>query len=222
MMIGIGTAPSLLGANQDATLRHLTEPRMSTHYFTPFTGDGTAGKQQAVVVPLSRKALAPMARDRIRRLRKHLVRSLRTLRTMKDPKGSASPLRPEPEGLAGRVARTACSLCRGFCCKGGEEHAYLDERTMARVRLARPELDARAVIRLYTDRVPAESYESSCIFHGAQGCTLDRSLRSDLCNLYFCTTLGNFVRSENAPTSAIVIAVEGEETRISPVLTAEG
>ena len=68
---------------------------------------------------------------------------------------SASPLRAEPEGFVGTVARTACSLCRGWCCKGGGDHGYLDERVMARVRQARPELDARAVIGLYVERVPA-------------------------------------------------------------------
>ena len=100
-----------------------------------------------------------------------------------------SPLRPEPEGFIGKVARAACSLCRGFCCKGGGDHGYLDERVMARVRQAQPELDARAVMRLYVERVPAAGYAGSCVFHGEEGCTLDRSLRSDVCNSYFCAGL---------------------------------
>lgn len=205
---------------QDGTLRGDTEPRMAIQHFAIPGGDGADGGNQAVVVPLNRKPMGPTSAERIRRLRKHLVASLRAMRTMKDPQGSASPLRPEPEGFAGRVAIAACTACRGWCCKGGGEHAYLDERTMARVRRAREELDARAVLRLYVERVPEVGYEGSCVFHGIEGCTLDRSLRSDVCNSYFCSGLGNFVKDPGATTAVVVIAGEGEEVRMSPVLTA--
>jgi hypothetical protein len=173
---------------------------------------------QAVTVPLNKRALAPMEPERVWRLRKHLVQSLRAMRTMKRPVESASPLRPEPHGFIGKVARAACSLCRGYCCKGGGDHGYLDERVMARVRQAQPNLDARAVMRLYVERVPAAGYAGSCIFHGLEGCTLDRGLRSDVCNSYFCNDLGKFVKGET-PTSAVVIATLDSETRRSPILT---
>jgi hypothetical protein len=154
----------------------------------------------------------------VRRLRKHLVASLRAMRTMKAPERSASPLRPEPDGFVGEVARTACSVCKGWCCKSGGDHAYLDERSMARVRRARDDLDARAVVRLYLERVPAVGYEGSCVFHGAAGCTLDRSLRSDVCNSYFCSSLGNYVKDGPAAAGVVVIAGEAEEQRMSVVL----
>lgn len=189
---------------------------MAMQYFS-VGGDDTGGNQ-AVTVPLNTRALVPMEPERVRRLRKHLVQSLRGMRTMKLPL-SVSPLRPEPEGFVGSIARAACNLCRGWCCKSGSDHAYLDERVMARVREAQPELDARAVIRLYIERVPAQNYNGSCIFHGEAGCTLNRSLRSDVCNSYFCTGLGNVVKSTEPPTSAMVIATQDGQTRISPVLT---
>jgi hypothetical protein len=50
---------------------------------------------------------------------------LRELRMIIDPQHSVSPLRPEPEGFAARVTRTACSLCKGWCCTNGADHAYL-------------------------------------------------------------------------------------------------
>ena len=188
-------------------------------YFTVPDGDAEPGGDQAVMVPYNGTSLAPNAPERTRRLRKHLVQSLRALRTMKDPVGNASALHPAPEGFAGKVTRTACTMCRGYCCKGGGEHGYLDERVMARVRQARPELDARAVLRLYIERVPAEGYAGSCVFHGRAGCTLDRSLRSDVCNSYFWTGLTNFVKGEGAPTKVLVVAAQNDETRMSPVLT---
>ena len=176
-------------------------------------------EQQSVTVPLNTRALAPMEPERVWRLRKHLVQSLRATRTMKRPVESASPLRPEPDGFIGKIARAACSLCRGFCCKGGGDHGYLDERVMARVRQARPELDARAVMRLYVERVPQANYAGSCIFHGEAGCTLSRSLRSDVCNSYFCTGLSNFMKDAEAADSAVVTAAQGTETRTSPPIS---
>ena len=134
-----------------------------------------------VIVPRNDKVAVPISRERVRRLRKHLIVTLRALRMTKDPEHSVLPLRPEPEGFAARVARAACSLCKGWCCTNGENHAFLDQATIARVRRARLPLNVRAVLRLYLERVPEVGYEGSCIFHGKHGCTLDRSLRSDVC-----------------------------------------
>jgi hypothetical protein len=115
--------------------------------------------------------------------------------------------------MAAQVASVACSLCKGVCCKGGGDDAYLDERTMARIRHARPELDARGIIRLYTESVPVMSYEASCLLHGKQGCLLSRALRSDVCNSYFCRGLEDYIRGGDATTPVIVIAGEGEKMR---------
>src|SRR5215813_15057807 len=84
------------------------------------------------MVPRNDKAAVPISLERVRRLRKHLVVTLRSLRKTKNPEHSVSPLRPEPDGFASRVARTACSLCKGWCCRNGEDNAFLDETTMAR------------------------------------------------------------------------------------------
>ena len=173
-----------------------------------------------MAVPLNTRNLVPRDPERVRRLRKHLIDSLRAMRTMKRPLESASPLRPEPDGFIGAVARAACTLCRGFCCKGGGEHGYLDERVMVRVRQARPELEARAVIRLYIDSVPLAGYAGSCVFHGEAGCALDRSLRSDVCNSYYCTGLSSFVKTPEPPKSAIITAAADGETRTWSVLSA--
>jgi hypothetical protein len=171
-----------------------------------------------VMVPRNDKAVVATSPERVRRLRRRLVVALRALGTMKNPERSVAPLRPEPEGFAGRVARTACSLCKGWCCRNGQDHAFLDEGTMARVRLARFELDVRAVLRLYVDRVPEFGYTDSCIFHGKQGCTLDRSLRSDVCNSYFCSGLLDYMTGGEGLTPTMIIAGVGDKMRTSPIL----
>jgi hypothetical protein len=173
---------------------------------------------QPVIVPRSDKALAPLSPERSRRLRQHLVTALRASRRMKDPERSASPPLPEPAGFAARVARTACSLCKGSCCRGGGDHAYLDEQTMTRVRRANSGLDILAVLRLYLERVPAVSYDGSCLFHARHGCTLSRSLRSDVCNAYFCAGLEAYVTGGDPGAPVVVIAGEGDGMRTSSLL----
>jgi hypothetical protein len=171
------------------------------------------------MVPRSQKALVVTSKGRVRQLRKHLVDSLRAFRSMQKARPASSLPRPEPEGFAAQVAQSACTLCKGWCCRGGGDHAYIDETTMARVSRAMPELDARQILRLYVDRVPAEGYDSSCLFHGERGCTLTRALRSDVCNGYFCRGLEDYLKAGDAGAAVIVIAGEGDGMRTSPVLT---
>ena len=86
------------------------------------------------------------------------------------------------------------------------------------MRCARLALAVRAVLRLYVERVPEVGYEDSCIFHGKHGCTLDRSLRSDVCNSYFCGGLQVYMTGGDAVTPAMIIAGVGDKMRISPIL----
>jgi len=169
-----------------------------------------------VMVPRNAKALVPVTAARVRRLREHLVKILREAHGLKSV---ATAYPPQPTGFAARVARAACGLCKGWCCRKGDDDAFLDDQTMARVRRDRPELDTSALIRLYSDRVPAVAYYDSCIFHGSKGCTLDRSMRADICNSYFCGGLTTYLsdRQQEAPT--VIIAGKGDGIRTSPVLT---
>jgi hypothetical protein len=162
-----------------------------------------------VLVPRNEKVLVPLSPERIRNLRRHLVS---VSRAAKDPDG-ASHARPEPHGFAARVVRAACSLCRGQCCGNGGDDAFLDESTIARLAL-----DACSVLRLYIGRVPVEGYAGSCILHGKQGCTLDRSMRSDVCNAYFCGGFLTFLAGGETATPTVVIAGDGNKMRTSPVL----
>jgi hypothetical protein len=183
-------------------------------------GDDVGGDDsQPVMVPRNVRPLVATSSERARRLRGHLVATLRALRTMKDRGLSASPVESDRVGFEAVVAHAACGLCKGWCCKGGGEHAYVDEATIARVRRERPELNALAVARLYSERVPTVGYEGSCIFHGRQGCTLDRSLRSDVCNSYFCGGLDIYLTGGDPAIPVIIISGEGNKMITSRVLT---
>jgi hypothetical protein len=168
-----------------------------------------------VIVPRNENAIATTLPERAERMREHLAGVLRASRPMAE---SERPTPLEQDGFAVRVVRTACSLCRGSCCRNGGDHGFLDERTLTRVRRARPEMTVGSILQLYRDRVPAAGYSGSCIFHGKGGCTLDRALRSDVCNSYFCGGLHGYLTSGDIRTPVIVIAGEGGEMRTSPVL----
>jgi hypothetical protein len=80
----------------------------------------------------------------------------------------------------------------------------------------------RAVLRLYVERVPEVGFEDSCIFDGKQGGTLDPSLRSDVCNGYFCSGLPVCMTGGDAVTPTMIIAGVGDQMRTSPIFDAIG
>jgi hypothetical protein len=171
-----------------------------------------------VTVPLLNDALEPPPPSRVRALKRHLVQSLRDLRVAKRPERLIQAATPEPTGFTATVLAAGCATCRGHCCKGGGEHAYIDERTMARVRRDHPELDARAIIRLFLDRVAPRSFVGSCLFHGAEGCTLGRGPRAELCNTYYCDGLRNFIKRTEPSDRVQIVASRNEIERRSPVM----
>jgi hypothetical protein len=171
-----------------------------------------------VTVPLLNDVLEPPSPGRLRALKRHLVQSLRDLRVAKRPERLIQKPTPEPTGFTADVMAAGCATCQGHCCKGGGEHAYIDERTMARVRRDHPERNARAIIRLYLDRLAPRSYRDSCLFHGPNGCTLGRGLRAELCNAYYCNGLRDFLNRTETPERVQIVASRNELTRRSIVM----
>ena len=93
----------------------------------PFNADDS----QPVMVSRNDEGLVAMPPERVQRLREHLIKELADLRRAKHLECFASPVRPAPTGFAARVAQTACSLCKGFCCRNGDDDAFLDDLTLA-------------------------------------------------------------------------------------------
>jgi hypothetical protein len=180
------------------------------------------GDSQPVMVPRSEKPLGPVASERVRRLREHLIGILQNLRKARHLEYFASPLRPPANRLSCHRRPNRLFLCRGHCCRNGDDDAFLDDRTLARVRLANPDMSEHALMRLYLSRVPDAAFRNSCIFHGKQGCTIDRSMRADVCNTYYCGGLGGFMRSRVEAGPTVVLAGEGEEMRVSSILNPGG
>jgi hypothetical protein len=173
---------------------------------------------EAVTVPLLDLPLEPPSPSRVREFKKHLVQSLRDLRVARRPERLIQKQTPEPTGFAADVSRAGCATCEGYCCTGGGDHAYIDERTMARVRRDNPDLDARGIIGLYLARLAPRSYRDSCLFHGTAGCTLGRALRAELCNAYYCRGLKTFLDQRPLAQRVQIVAAHSGKERRSTVI----
>jgi hypothetical protein len=172
-----------------------------------------------VTVPLLNETLEVPPPGRVRALKRHLIASLRELRVARRPDRLIQKITPEPTGFTATVLAAGCATCLGHCCKGGGDHAYIDARTMARVRRDNPDFDARAIIRLFIERLAPRSWRASCLFHGPEGCTLGRPLRAELCNAYYCNGLRDFLKHDPVPDRALIVASRGGHERRSSILT---
>ncbi len=166
-----------------------------------------------ITVPGQREALVPPAPDRVRALRRHLIEAIRDMVAARRPERLIQRRSAEPTGLTANVVGESCGLCQGSCCMAGGTHAFLDDRTMARVHKERPEMTVRQVISAYVGSVAPLAYRGSCLFHGAAGCTLERPLRAELCNSYYCNGLLDFLKADMGGETAVEIVTHAGETR---------
>ncbi len=84
---------------------------------------------------------------------------------------------------------TACAICRGGCCRTGDDHAFLKKETILRYISRHPDHKPKQLLDIYMAYLPEKSFEDSCINHRVTGCTLPRDLRSDVCNEFMCDSL---------------------------------
>lgn len=86
------------------------------------------------------------------------------------------------------VLNATCIACQGDCCLlGASRMAFLTPVTVDYVRWCDPDATAEQIVAHYLSAIPEASTAGSCVYHGAQGCTLDRGHRADICNSFQCT-----------------------------------
>lgn len=150
-----------------------------------------------------------LGRDRAERLRVTWIRPHQTrlvelphtlrddqqafLRQLAGSELTAAALPAEPSSLEATPAAVEahlCGWCGGRCCRyGGENHAYLNASHLRRWQVDHPGSSLDEAAQAYVDRLPARHVEGSCMYHGERGCTLDRTMRSEVCNRYICSGL---------------------------------
>lgn len=176
------------------------------------------GECLPVIVPRNSERLIPVSSERVDELRDHLRAILNSPMSTSDPHYRVGSSTMEPTGFSATVAHTACSLCKGSCCRNGANDAFLDKQTLTKVHVENPRITGQSVVQLYVSRVPDRAYEGSCIFHAEHGCTLDRSMRTETCNTYFCGGLTSYLSGGQELEPTVVLAGEGNEMHASSIL----
>jgi hypothetical protein len=114
-----------------------------------------------------------------------LTTHLRQLLAMlKAPKSAAAASRAE-SAQPDDVAALSGAARRGYCCRNGDDSAYLDVKALARVWNDLAHLSREALASRYVSVVLDQSFEGSCIFHSKHGCSLPRAMRSHTCLDYY-------------------------------------
>ena len=63
------------------------------------------------------------------------------------------------------------------------------------------------MVAAYLDRVGVKSQTGSCINHGAQGCSLPKEMRSDICNRFSCESLARLQASQRGANAVHVVLI---------------
>jgi len=124
---------------------------------------------------------------------------------------SAAPAEPDPEGTTpARAALLTCAWCQGRCCRDGADwFAFIDAALLRRWQQDHPGSSLADAAEAYIARLPDQHTEGSCCYHGEQGCTLTRSMRSSICNHHVCEGMRELQAQYLTDTPAAVIVAMG-------------
>jgi hypothetical protein len=149
-------------------------------------------------------AMVPRNRARVRKTaaRRHkafetlLRQLLHTMRNTTANDDLSTLEQPAPMALPlVRVVVATCSACRGHCCRGGRDHAFLKVKTVREYAAAHPDMDDEAIVHAYLSHLPSRAMHPGCVYQGGRGCTLPRDMRSAICNKYLCIGLHEAIGS---------------------------
>lgn len=152
------------------------------------------------VIPAAVHRIARLPAQRRREFRDHLQSLIDRAAALPAP--TVVDQEPAIESISAQDARlqaasgNACACCQGSCCRGGAyTYAYLDVETLQRYRAAHPEQQPRKVLATYMRYIGDETCEGSCVYHQADGCSLPREMRANICNEFYCGGLREFRES---------------------------
>jgi hypothetical protein len=174
----------------------------------------------AAVVPANDLPMVSRTPDRTARLREHVAGHVEEAARLLAA-GEAPPLEDVATSDVHHRSLHVCAACLGGCCTQGADRAYITPATLARYA----EVSGTPVASLpdiYAARVPAEGYETSCIFHGPRGCGLDREMRSDTCNQHLCGGLRRLRGRMGGRTADPIVVVGSSDAEVIRVVEIDG
>lgn len=182
---------------------------------------GVDGPERFVcaVVPAIRNPVVRLQNERRTALGDHLGRLIAGVRKRR----VGSPGNPQHESEPAvtvngtsnplPVAAQACAICQGYCCAKGGDQAYLNKETILRCLLKHPELGVTDVAAFFLSHLEKYTYKDSCIYHGENGCSLPRNVRSGTCIGFECTGVRRLIErlTGRGPHRAFLVAAENSQ-----------
>lgn len=98
-----------------------------------------------------------------------------------------------------------CGFCRGRCCNAGRATQGFIAAELLERHAAEHGGTLHDAAAAYLARVPPEHVAGSCLYHGAQGRVLPRTMRAPVCNGFACPPLEQ-ARALDAAGAAMVLA----------------
>lgn len=191
---------------QQARARLTEQMRLS---LAPRLGQATAAALMVSWIAPHDAALVDLPPDARASLQAHLLQ-------LAQDEGDTPPA-PDAEGDGSDPAAAAslCAWCGGRCCRHGRAaNAFVEAGHLRRWQRRHPGRSLHDAAAAYLDRLPARHVAASCLYHGEQGCTLDRDWRSDICNRFACEGLQQLRQQGNAPARVFAMRAQGRVTRL--------
>ena len=172
------------------------------------------------VVPAYTAEITRLPRKRRSEFRAYLQWLIRQVLEFPDSATTATNTDANTDANASDSARTpqvlaalgkGCACCKGSCCQGGAfSHAYLTAERIRRYMAAHPQRSPRQVLADYMGFIGDRTFDQSCVYHQADGCSLPRAMRADICNLFLCGGLLEFEQKlpATAPLRAFIVAAD--------------
>jgi hypothetical protein len=182
-------------------------------------GIGDVQSIQAIVVPANLRKIVKIPARRKRAFRKHLTEiisqavELRANSTNPPPGETADDSTSPPPELKSLLTR-GCTTCRGRCCNGGGEHAYLNPDTILGYMRNHPQQRPSDVLEAYLSYLPMRAYEDSCVYQTKNGCALPRGMRAKISGDFFCEELRQFHQQYYSEGKRNVLFYAFEENRV--------
>jgi hypothetical protein len=131
---------------------------------------------------------------------------------------------PAASGL-GAQEHLLCTQCGGRCCHlGAGSNAFMTLPQLLRWQTTRPGRSVAEAAEWFMHRIPDRHVRSSCIYHGAEGCTLPREQRPDICNAYACATLHEVQAGlrQDVQTAFVAVTYDGGRVLRRAVIDVNG
>jgi hypothetical protein len=182
-------------------------------------GLGDLQSIQPVVVPANLRKIVNLPERRKRAFRAHLneiIAQAATQRTSSadPPPGETAADSTPPEPALASLMGRGCATCRGRCCNGGGDHAYLSVETILGYMQHHPKQRPREVLAAYLSHLPKRAYEDSCVYQTKNGCALPREMRGKISGDFFCEELRQFRDQYYAEGERKVMFYAFEESKI--------